>query len=230
MNVLNVNIMKLYKFLIVLFCANLAFAQNPKEIELWADNYNNKVKFLNNGKYENVIGSPFDSEEFMSVEVEGIGKVAEKLRYNAVTDQMEFEKENKIFNLDPLPNQIIYFNNGLGPNYKYIEYDFTDGAKKGYAYVLVDGVNYKLLKRSIKYLKNNSLNTQIKQRDTSFEIENKPAEYLLETGGKFYKFPKNKKTLAKSLGSKNNEMYNLLEKYNFNSEKDLIELVNELNK
>ena len=215
----------------VILC-NLAFGQDVKAIESFADNFNNQVKFINIGmeKDNHIIGSAYISEEYVDVNVEGIGQVAEKLRYNSLTDHMEFLKDNQVYNLTDLPNKSISFKLGYGPIYKFIIHNFNDGAKQGYTQILVDGDKFKLLKRQVKYLKNSSKNSQTNQRDTSFEIDNKPAEYILESNGKYYKFPKNSKALANTLRSKNTPEYKLLEKYNFNSEKDLIELVNEINK
>lgn len=216
-------------FLLTIFYSSLCIAQNPKEVELWADNYNNKVKFLNNDKHETIIGSPFDNENFVEVEVESIGKVADKLRYNALTDQLEFMKGKEIYNLNPIPDKKIMLNTSPTTNFKFIEFDFADGASKGYTYVLVDGSQFKLLKRSVKYLKNNSQNSQIRQRDTSFEIDQKPVEYILEVDQKYYSMPKNKKEFLKKIKLSNPEFLEALEMYNPKSEKDLISLVNKIN-
>ena len=221
--------MKNLFFLVGILLSNSLQAQSPKSIESTADSFNNHVKYLNKGEYDHIEGSPYENANFTEVEVGNIGKVAGKLRYNAVTDQMEFMKDGKVYNLNYLPNQLISFNSGIGPHFKFITYKFKDGAEEGYVKVLVDGEKYKLLKRELKYVKNNSNKTQVNQRDTTFEIDNKPVEYILEFDNKLIKFPKNAKALQSSIGLKNQDLITKLEKFNFSNQKDLVEIVELLN-
>ncbi len=193
-------------------------------------NIQNEIALRNKGEvitqYE---GSQYFNPNFEEIEIKGFNLDFSKLRYNAYSDEMEFEKEGKIFNLTKVPELMIYF---PLTQYQFLKYPTKNGKIEGYLEVLVyDKDKFSLYKRNKKIITHGEFKNNANKANTKFSLVNDSDLYLIRyKEDKFYEFPTNEKQLNKIQNSP--ELVDFVNKNNLNLslEKDKIKLVDFMNK
>jgi len=111
-------------------------------------------------------GSPYLQPDYVYAFVDDINKPF-KMRYNAYTDEMEFDNDGVTYDLDKAQYKVVNFND---LNKKYIIANYNDGNADyfGYLVELASGTGYSLYKREkIEYLEG-------KKSETGFGIDSSP--------------------------------------------------------
>jgi len=177
-----------------------------------------------------LLGSSYINEQFLAVKLAHTEKTY-LMRYNAYKDEMEFEKDGKLFYLTKAYNFLITFD-GLNKVYQVFSYQENKRAKDGYFIVLSNGDKVSLLlQEKIKYFDG------VKAR--SGYTEDKPAS-LKRLNDKLYigyknstasELPNKKKDLLKLFSSKSTEIEAYAKKNNlgFKNTEDLIQLFKHYN-
>lgn len=192
-------------------------------------NIQNEIALKNKGEvvtqYE---GSQYFNSNFEEIEIKDFNLDFSKLRYNAYSDEMEFEKEGKIFNLTKVPELMINF---PLTQYQFLKYPTKNGKVEGYLEVLVyDKEKYSLYKRKKKIITHGEFKNNMNKANTQFSLVNDSDLYLIRyKEDKFYEFPTNIKQLNKI--SDKTTLTEFVNKHNinYNSENDKIKLVEFLN-
>lgn len=193
-------------------------------------NIQNEIALRNKGEViEQYEGSQYFNPNFEDIEIKGFNLDFSKLRYNAYSDEMEFEKEGKIFNLTKVPELMIYF---PLTQYQFLKYPTKNGQIEGYLEVLVyDKDKFSLYKRNKKIITHGEFKNNANKANTKFSLVNDSDIYLIRyKEDKFYDFPTNEKQLNKIQNSP--ELVDFVNKNNLNLslEKDKIKLVDYMNK
>lgn len=172
-----------------------------------------------------LLGSSYINEQFLAVKLINSDKTY-LMRYNAYTDEMEFEKDGKLFYLTKTYNFSINFE-GLNKIYQVFSYQENNRAKDGYFVTLSKGDNFSLLlQEKIKYF------GEVKAR--SGYTEDKPAS-LRRLKDKLFigyknntasELPTKKNDLLKLFSSKSTEIEHYVKKNNleFKKNEDLIQI------
>src|SRR5690606_6741421 len=160
---------------------------------------------------KNVIGSQYFNDKFLKVTVSGFEDETIYLRYNAVQDEMEFEKGGEIYYVPKNQNMTITF---TAPQkvYEYTGYTDKENNTSGYLVLINKGEQYSLYKKEqIKYIPE-------KEAVNSYDVS-RPAEYrkvddtyFIKIGDTIENFPKNKKELLKKFPNKSSEISDFLKK------------------
>ncbi|MBO9691998.1 hypothetical protein [Chryseobacterium sp.] len=182
-----------------------------------------------NGKqlsYDDIKGSPYNIKEFRSAKISENYETI-MARYNSYTDEVEFQKNDKIY---VLPKNDV-FSNIIFTNTKDKLVYLTDKSDlSGYFFEIVSGKNTLLKKIKTVFI-------DVIPAESSYS-EDKPAKF--QTESPIY-YIKTENGIIKSPGSKNNIIDNFpgkkealdvffkSNKIKFNKEEDLIKLVNFLN-
>ncbi len=229
-------------FLVALSVSGILIAQQPlsltdgvsrtlnERISHQMSAIQNEVTLRNRGEvitqYE---GSQYFNPNFEDIEIKGFNLDFSQLRYNAYSDEMEFEKEGQIFNLTKVPELMIYF---PITQYQFLKYPIKGGKVEGYLEVLVhDKEKYSLYKRNKKIITHGEFKNNANKANTKFSLVNDSDLYLIRyKEDKFYDFPTNEKQLSKIIN--NPEVLDFVNKnkLNLNNEKDKIKLVDLMNK
>src|SRR5690606_19666625 len=100
----------------------------------------------------NVQGSQYFNETYLPSKVSGYENETISLRYNAVQDEMEFQKAGQLFNIPKTQNMTItHITNQK--MYEYTDYMDNENKVSGYLVVVDKGGQYSLYKREqIKYI------------------------------------------------------------------------------
>lgn len=142
-------------------------------------------------------GSSYINEQFLAVKPVNTNKTY-LMRYNAYRDEIEFEKDGKLFYLTKTYNFLINFE-GINKAYQVFSYQEKKNRKDGYFVILSKGKNVSLLlQEKIKYF------DAVKAR--SGYNEDKPAS-LKRLKDKLYIGYKN--NVASELPNKKNEILKL---------------------
>ncbi|MEE9408368.1 MAG: hypothetical protein V3V28_09860 [Polaribacter sp.] len=145
------------------------------------------------------------------------------LRYNIYSDEMEFVKNNQIYDLFKKENQIIDF---FESKTKYVAFDLN--GKLNYFLIKSSGKNLVLAKQTIKLEKG-------KKKVTQFDIEVKPKYYLGKdklfiafNNKNLQEIPKKKKTFYNLFGDKSSEIKKFMKKNRLSHKKgdDLVKITN----
>ncbi|MDF1517765.1 MAG: hypothetical protein P1P79_07455 [Lutibacter sp.] len=173
----------------------------------------------------NLLGSSYLNEQFLPVKLANSEKTY-LMRYNAYTDEMEFEKNGQLFYVTKAYNFLINFES-LNKDYQVFSYQENNSAKDGYFVVLSKGNQFLLLmQEKIKYF------GEVKAR--SSYNNDKPASLRrlndkLNIGYKnntTSQLPNKKNDLLKLFASKSAEIevYAKKNKLGFKNNEDLIQI------
>lgn len=177
---------------------------------------------------EDVRGTQYFEEKYSKSKVSGYDDFA-YLRYNAVQDEMEFEKGGDLYYIPKVQNMTVTFSDQK--TYEYLNFSDKGNELSGYLVVLSKGDKYTVYKREqIKYI-------SAKEATNSYD-SGRPAEYkkadntfFITAGEKAVNFPKNKKELLKMFPDQSTQISDYLKKnkVSFSKEVDLIDLTKFLN-
>ena len=216
--------------LTILFCTySTIFGQVLQSVQSVDTHSYYQILSPSSGKmisYDQINGSPYYNKEFMDAKV-GSNYESLNARYNAYSDEIEFQKDNQIFVLPKQDtfSEIIFSN----LNQKFVLLN-TEDELSGYFLELNSG-KYKIYKK-------------IKSKFTDFiksssgYSEDKPAKFqtldptfYIKTENGFIKNPKNVKIITSAFTDKKEAIEGFVKsnKIKFNNEADLIKLVNFLN-
>lgn len=216
-----------FKVIPIIFTLGLSvamFAQDPGgNIVVGSSSFT----VINKNEAEDVtIGKPYINEEFMESVVLDFEHPL-SLRYNAYTDEMEFEHEGKLYALKKEDYPVVYL--GIQKlKYEYLPYAKGRENLSGFLRVLEEGDNYKLYKKEeVSY-------TPYRKAASSYEKDS-PAQYKREKDKFFIKIgdssivemPTNRNRFSKLFGSKENEINKFIKdnRINLDSEADLIRTI-----
>lgn len=177
-------------------------------------------------------GSPYSNgDSFLNAEISGYSKNVPKLRYNAYTDEMEFQQNNEVYIADKESGMQVSFED-VKKNYVCLNYDFGFGNRYGYLLLLLSNPKkYSLYKREkVELLKGEKSPNGITKDRNDYYSKEKDL-YLLSYNGTYKKIDNNKKNLLEEFGSKSSEVENYLKenRINLKKESDLIKLVTYVN-
>lgn len=178
----------------------------------------------------NVQGSQYFNETYLPSKVSGYENETISLRYNAVQDEMEFQKAGQLFNIPKTQNMTItHITNQK--MYEYTNYMDNENKVSGYLVVVDKGGQYSLYKREqIKYIPaKEALSSYDKDRPAEYRKANDT--YFIKTGDVIENFPKNRKELLRKFSNKKTQLSDFIKKnkISFSQEGDLIKLVIFLN-
>jgi len=208
---------------IFLLSSSIIFAQLPTSLT--------KISEPIDG-FDEYKGSIYTSLRYTNSNVidEKSGKYDVKLRYNVFSDNLEFKKGTKLFNIVKSPTTHARIDEEY---FYYCEFKTRRGAKRYGYYVLVDlNEQYRIYKKySLKIIDPKKNNSNI-----SAEIET-PGKlivittYYIEEEGEVLELPMQKKELLYVLGDEMSKLkaYIKKEKIRLRKEDDLIRLVSKYN-
>jgi|SRR5690606_24470168 len=182
---------------------------------------------------EDVKGSQYYNENFLYAFVNENKSNPHKLRYNAYTDEMEFERDGKLYDLEKGLYKVIDFDVALNKKYIYAEYVYNDETIKGYLVELASG-EYKLYKREkMEFIpERKSTPSGFGKSDTPAEFRPAKNIYFLKIGdGQLIEIPNSKSKFTDLLNENQKAVSKFIKENNISltDEKDLITLCENLN-
>ena len=175
-------------------------------------------------------GSQYFQEDFLYVFVDEMVKPF-KMRYNAYFDEMEFDRDGVIYDLDKSQYKSIKFD---GINKKYVIVDYMDGnqIKTGYLIELVGGSKYSLYKREkIEFVEGKKSGTGF-GIDSPSEYKPKKEDFFMKlSDGSIVEIPTSKGKLADLFGEDAKTANKIMKenKVSYNNENDLKSLFIKMN-
>lgn len=182
-------------------------------------------------KDDNTEGSAYiDGNKFRIVEISGFSKPKQGLRYNAYSDEMEFEDAGGLYNIEKQNLLKINFPE-LKKSYVCLSYNVDGNKKYGYLVELKEGKNIKLYKREKIEFVAGTKSTNAFVKDAKDYYEKEKDLYLIQTKYQFYKIPKSINEFSNYFGEKSTLINDFAKanKINLNKEADLIKLVDFIN-
>lgn len=179
---------------------------------------------------EMVKGSQYFNNNFINADVVNY-PTSYPMRYNPYTDEIEFEVDGTLYDLDKTNHPVVEF---TGVKRKYVAMNYNDGTNPSFGYLLEisKGKNYSLYKREkIIFVPKVESKTGM---DAERPAEFRPVQdlYLIKLkNGNVIPVIKSKKKFLKSMGEdeKRTEEFIKKNKINLNKESDLVSLVTFLN-
>lgn len=178
-------------------------------------------------KKKNIAGSPFDEEKYMPAKISGVNETA-MVRYNAYSDQIEVEVEDKSYFLPKKDEYNIITFIGTDKIISLKSYIDSKGINTyGYLFEIASNPNSKV------FVKKQVVLTPEKEPISSYDSYvpakyNKAIdEYYFEHKGQIKLMAKSKKDLINMFPNKKTEIQSYLKenKVSFKDEKDIIKLV-----
>jgi len=180
------------------------------------DNY--RFKKMNEGGYvmdnlkmSDIQGSPYLVEEFISGKIitpEDVTYENLLLRYNAYSDDLEFQKGNDNYNIDP--KSIVKKAEFGGMTYSYMNYDSFGKIQRGFFKILAEGNATLLIRYTIKFLEKEKVQPFVDPKPARFDAPKK--EYYVSIVGLPAKIIANKKSLLELFGDRKDEMESFISK------------------
>lgn len=211
--------------LLIIGINGIVLSQENNVYARQADALKNKAVAEGGMTYEAILGSPYFDENYYSVFIDDLEESNEKVRYNIYTDQMEFERDGKIFNLDRKPNSVVVLNNVKQATFRFLDYKLDSKDPIGYAQVVYAGTNYILYKKETIFLDNGQLNNNMNRGETKFTFKRNPSVFILHKGNNVYEVPKSTNAFGKLFKDDQVVVYLKENKINLKDEKDLINVV-----
>ena len=180
---------------------------------------------------EKIEGSKYTSEVFEPANVNILENQTIQARYNAYSDEIEFTRNGKNFNLIKTPQIEVKF---LKSNkiYKYSEYTSRNSNKvNGYLVQINKKINFSIyLRESISLVPAKEVVSGYGVPRAAFFQPNRE-EFLIEVDGKITTIPKKKKEFLILFGDKSTAVETFIKtnKLNYSNKEDLIKLSDFLN-
>jgi hypothetical protein len=180
----------------------------------------------NDLKLSDIQGSPYLDEEFLSGKIttrEGTVYTDLPLRYNGFTDDLEFQKGEDSYNIDPkvIVKRAEFGSSVLGC----LEYYDGSKIKNGFFEILTEGKAILLVRYTVKFIEKEAVKAFAEPRPARFDEPVK--DYYMSVEGAPAKLITNKKGLLELFGSKKDEMESYISKNKLSVKKDddLIKIV-----
>ena len=165
----------------------------------------------NNLKMSDIQGSPYLDAKY------NLGKITTKdgavykdipLRYNAFTDDLEFQKGEDSYNTDP--KTIVKRAEFGGLVFSCLGYDADGKIQNGFFEVLIEGKATLLVKYTVKFLEKEAAKAYVEPKPARFTTSQK--EYFIAFGDAPAKLITNKKSLLELFGNQKDEMESFISK------------------
>lgn len=210
--------------------ALLNFYVNAQVNELpYVSSWNNQMNMTKDGQEVTKIdGKQYLDENFYKVDLDySTSPATATLRYNAYKDVIEFNKNNKIYELIPVKDALFRFPNCV---YQYVDYNYENKLYTGFLVLLVNK-KYSLYKREKIILDEGIISSNSYADNTKKHYRRLKDLNMIKIDNKFYKFPKSaKEFLDLPLVNANRYLeYIKKNKLNFAKEGDLIKLTDFIN-
>jgi len=166
---------------------------------------------LNDLKMSDIQGTPYLNKEFSSGKIftpEGTIYENILLRYNAYSDDLEFQKGEDTYNIDP--KTIIRRAEFGGTVFGCMKYDYFDKIQNGLFEILTEGKATLLVKYTIKFLEKEKAQAFVDPKPARFEAPKK--EYYIALSDLPAKLITNKKSLLELFGNRKDEMESYISK------------------
>lgn len=166
---------------------------------------------LNDLKMSDIEGTPYLDEKFSNGKIitqEGTTYDGIPLRYNAYSDDLEFQKGEDTYNIDP--KTIIRRAEFGGAIFGCMKYDFFGKIQNGLFEILTEGKATLLVKFTIKFLEKDKVQAFADPKPARFDTPKK--EYYMTIDGAPAKLITNKKSLLELFGNRKDEMESYISK------------------
>jgi len=165
----------------------------------------------NNLKMSDIEGTPYLNEEFspgMIITIEGKTYDTIPLRYNAYTDDLEFQKGEDTYNIDP--KTIVRRAEFGGAVFGCMKYDSFGKTQNGLFEILTEGKAILLIKYTIRFLEKEKVQAFVDPKPARFEASKK--EYYISFDDAVAKLITNKKNLLELFVDRKDEMESYISK------------------
>lgn len=164
------------------------------QLKSYIDNVNNNTLiYRENDDYSLFKGSPYLDSTYKKVKIDDF-LMPQKLRYNAYSDKMEFEKDGKIYDAQIPDNAVLNFFE-FNKNFKKMKYTLDGKDYDGFLTIVSEGKFLALYKKeSIKLREGDGLNNGIVDHRGAVFSNQKPV-YICLFDNKYSVLPKNKKEI-----------------------------------
>ena len=165
----------------------------------------------NNLKMSDIQGTPYLNEKFSPgkiITLDGATYEGIPLRYNAYSDDLEFQKGEDTYDIDP--KTIVKRAEFGGTVFCCMKYDFFGKIQNGLFEILSEGKTILLVKYTIKFLEKEKLQAFADQKPARFEAPQK--EYYITFDSITAKLISNKKNLLELFGNQKDEMESFISK------------------
>lgn len=177
-----------------------------------------------------IAGSQYIEEAFLSAKISVIGDQVVDVRYNVVKDEMEFKRDNIIYQMYKTDSLTISFINE-NKIYKVVDYTYKDRNFKGFliSKTTNENVNF-LMKEVIRLVPFKSAVNSYSQ-DVPTHYKKDANIYLLQLKSEIVEMPNSKKNLIKLFPNHSAKIEEFLKanKTDFDKEDSVLILVNFLN-
>jgi hypothetical protein len=210
---------------VTLAAATLAWGQTS--LELPSSYINNNTYGGINNLPPDIEGSPYLTDEFVkgTVFVENEKPYAAMMRYNAYQDEIQVQGSDGISSL--FKRDYIWAEIG-GESFRIQTYGDRTGTSKGYFIELNRG-NIRLLKRIVREFKEGQPAVSSYSQDTPPRFDEKVTYYLVREESPAQEVRLRKKDILGFLSSKEVETYVKENKLRLNSEKEVIQVLTQIN-
>jgi hypothetical protein len=210
---------------VTLTAATLAWGQTS--LELPSSYINNNTYGGINNLPPDIEGSPYLTDEFVkgTVFVENEKPYAAMMRYNAYQDEIQVQGSDGISSL--FKRDYIWAEIG-GESFRIQTYGDRTGTSKGYFIELNRG-NIRLLKRIVREFKEGQPAFSSYSQDTPSRFDEKVTYYLVREESPAQEVRLRKKDILGFLSSKEVETYVKENKLRLNSEKEVIQVLTQIN-
>ena len=165
----------------------------------------------NNLKMSDIQGTPYLNEEFSPGKIitpEGAIYENIPLRYNGFSDDLEFQKGEDTYNIDP--KTIVKRAEFGGVVFSCMKYDAGGKTQNGLFEILTEGKATLLIKYSVKFLEKEVVKAFVDPKPARFEAPKK--EYYITFDGTPAKLVTNKKNMLELFGNQKDEMESYISK------------------
>jgi hypothetical protein len=170
-------------------------------------------------KISDIQGTPYLEEGFSPGKIvtnEGVIYENIPLRYNAYSDDMEFQKGGDTYNIDP--KAIVGRAEFGGVIFCYTKYEASGKIQSGFFEILTEGKATLLVKYSVRFLDREEVKAYVDPKPARFDEAQK--EHYLSVAGAPAKLITNKKKLLESFGSQMKEMESYISKNRLSVKED----------
>lgn len=176
-------------------------------------------------------GSAYFNESFLSADIINF-PTSYPMRYNAYLDEMEYEVDGVLYNLDKISHSIVEFQ---GIKKKYVATTYNDGKNfvNGYLVELYGGENYSLYKREkVVYVAGTKAKTSMDMDTPAFFKPLKDTYFIKLKDGSTVEIPKSSSKFLKLLSADSDKVGDFIKKnkIDLSKENDLKSLVGYMDK
>ena len=204
-------------------------AHNPVSVD-----FSTQSSFAFRTKSEDVeiLGDPYLGNNLSSYTLKGVDTSdVNFLRYNYFTDELEFMKDDVVYDLMHYENAIFEFPK-LNKKFVYVsKYEYDKKVKSGYLEILSNGKEIALLKKTPVNL--NEKLVKADAYDTGTKVKEYKASkpvYFIKQGNDVREIPKKKDEFINLFADQNTRNFIKSDKISSTSESDLLKLINYINK